>query len=94
MTSPEFEPVMLPKEFSNREKGLQLYKSLCNLNDALEFMEQDSNGIKMKVTTKYFGGEFPFDIGYVLISKYDDRKFLVTKIDIPNNCLWLGAWED
>lgn len=94
MTSSEFEPMMLPEEFTNREKELQIYKSLCNLNDALEFMEQDSNGIKMKVTTKYFGGEFPFDVGYVLISKYDDRKFLVTKVDPLNNCLWLGVWED
>ncbi|MGE5607287.1 MAG: hypothetical protein ACM3YE_16555 [Bacteroidota bacterium] len=87
-------PVMLPDEFNNREKELQLYKSLSNLNDALEFMEQDGNGIKMRVIAKYFCGEFPFDIGYVLVSKYDDRKFLVTKIDPPNGYLWLGAWED
>lgn len=85
---------MLPGEMEKREKDLQLYKSLCNLNDALEFTEQDSYGIKMKVTTKYFGGEFPFDIGYVLISKYDDRKFLVTKVDPIDSCLWLGVWED
>jgi hypothetical protein len=84
---------MLSEGVINREKELQLYKSLCNLSDALEFLERDDNGIKMKVTTKYFGGEFPFDIGYVLVSKYDDRKFLVTKIDPSNNCLWLGAWE-
>lgn len=90
----EFEPIALPEVFTNREKGLQLYKSLCNLNDALEFMEQDDNGIKMKVATKYFGGDFPFDIGYILISKYDDRKFLVTKIDSSASCLWLGFWEE
>ncbi|NLW48299.1 MAG: hypothetical protein GXY86_13320 [Firmicutes bacterium] len=84
---------MLPEGIVDREKELQLYKSLCNLSDALEFMERDDNGIKMKVTTRYFGGEFPFDLGYVLVSKYDDRKFLVTKIDLSNGCLWLGAWE-
>jgi len=89
-----FETPMLPEEFRNRKKEIQLYKSLSNLNDALEFMEQDSNGIKMKVVAKYFCDEFPFDIGYVIVSKYDDRKFLVTKIDPLNSCLWLGAWED
>ncbi len=89
----DFEPAMLPGEYHDREKGLQLYKSLSNLNDALEFLEQDINGIKMKVVAKYFCDEFPFDIGYVLVSKYDDRKFLVTKIDPANGYLWLGAWE-
>lgn len=84
---------MLPQATAGRVKGVQIYKSLCNLNDALEFVEQDENGIKMKVFTKYLGGEFPFDVGYVLISKYDDRKFLVTKIDPVNQCLWLGVWE-
>lgn len=88
-----FDPLLLPDELNNHEKELQLYKSLSNLNDALEFVEQDSNGIKMKVLSKYFCGEFPFDVGYVLVSKYDDRKFLVTKIDPPNSYLWLGAWE-
>jgi hypothetical protein len=47
----------------------------------------------MKVVVKYFCDEFPFDIGYVLVSKYDDRKFLVTKIDPSNGLLWLGVWE-
>lgn len=89
----DFEPVMLPDQINSREKELQLYKSLSNLSDALEFMEQDDNGIKMKVIAKYFCGEFPFDIGYVLISKYDDRKFLITKIDPPNGYLWLGIWQ-
>ena len=85
---------MVPDQFQDRKKGLQIYKSLCNLNDALEFVDQDNEGIKMKVNTKYYGGEIPFDIGYVLISKYDDRKFLITKIDHQNEWLWLGVWED
>lgn len=89
----DFESIMLPEGINDREKELQLYKSLCNLSDALEFVERDDNGIKMKVTTRYFGGEFPFDVGYVLVSKYDDRKFLVTKIDLPESFLWLGVWE-
>lgn len=89
----ELEPVMLPKTATDRKKEIQLYKSLSNLNDALEFVEQDDNGIKMRVVVKYFCDEFPFDIGYVLVSKYDDRKFLVTKIDPSDGLLWLGVWE-
>lgn len=89
----DYEPMILPEEIPNHEKELQLYKSLSNLNDALEYVEHDDNGIKMKVFVKYFGDEFPFDIGYVLVSKYDDRKFLITKIDPQNGYLWLGAWE-
>ncbi|NLY76414.1 MAG: hypothetical protein GX075_14160 [Firmicutes bacterium] len=94
MAESDFEALAPFEEINDRKKGLRLYKSLCNLNDALEFVERDSNGIKMKVATKYFGGEFPFDIGFVLKSKYDDRKFLVTKIDPSNSCLWLGLWEE
>ena len=91
-TLSDYKPVILPR-LPNGEKELQLYKSLSNLNDALEYVGHDHNGIKMKVFVKYFGGDFPFDIGYVLVSKYDDRKFLITKIDPLNGYLWLGAWE-
>lgn len=93
-TLSDFEPIILPEQEIDREKEIQLYKSICNLSDAMEFVERDGNGIKMKVTTRYLGGEFPYDIGYVLISKYDDRKFLVTKVDLINNYIWLGIWED
>lgn len=93
-TLSDIDPVMLPAKEIDREKEIRLYKSICNLSDALEFMERDDDGIKMKVTAKYFGGEFPFDIGYVLVSKYDDRRFLVTKVDLPNSNIWLGFWED
>ena len=71
----------------------KLYKSLSYLSD-FEFIERDNNGFKMRVKTNFRGDEFPFRIGYVVVSEYDDRQFLVSKID-PENCfLWFGLWEE
>lgn len=77
-----------------REKDLQLAKSLNYLSDRLEFIEKDENGIKLRVKNEYYRGDFPFETGFVVVSAYDDRKFLVTQIDPDNKFIWFGIWEE
>ncbi len=70
----------------------RLYKSLSYLS-GFQFIEKDSDGLKMRVNKDFFGGDFPFEVGYVVTSQYDDRQFLVAKIDPENGFLWFGLWE-
>lgn len=70
----------------------KLFKSLSYMN-CFQFIEQDSDGLKMRVKKDFFGGEFPFEVGYVVTSPYDDRQFLVAKTDPENSFLWFGLWE-
>ena len=72
---------------------LELFKSLRYMNDHFEFIEKDEEGIKVRVRTKFLAGEFPYEVGYVVVSDYDDRKFLVTRIDPQNLFIWFGSWE-
>lgn len=87
----QIEPVN-PEGDPSGSKSLdfQLYKSLTYLPH-LEFIEQDSEGMKMRVL---ISGDFPYQVGYTEISNYDDRKFLVTKVDPEHRFLWFGLWDD
>ena len=78
----------------NRVKSARLFKSINYLNGGLEFEDKDEDGIRMKVKPEFLGNEFAYDVGYVVISEYDERKFLVTKVDQENNRLWFGIWEE
>jgi hypothetical protein len=71
----------------------KLYKSLSYLSN-FEFIEKDDDGIKMRLKGEFFRGEFPFEVGYVITSDYDDRRFLIAKIDPHNGFLWFGLWEE
>jgi hypothetical protein len=71
----------------------ELYKSLQFMKDRFQFIERDEDGLKMRVRSKFLAGEFFYEVGYVVVSDYDDRKFLVTKIDPQNQFLWFGSWE-
>jgi hypothetical protein len=64
------------------------------LSNGLQFIEEDQDGMKMRVRTEFLGGEFPYEIGYLVISSYDDRKYVVTKVDQENQLLWFGMWEE
>lgn len=70
-----------------------MYKSLTYL-PYLEFIEQDSEGMKMRVRTEFVTGDFPYEVGYLEISNYDDRKFLVTKVDPEHHFVWFGIWDE
>lgn len=71
----------------------KLYKSLSYLS-GFQFIEKDDDGLKMRVKKDSFGGDFPFEVGYKVTSQYDDRQFLVAKIDLENSFLWFGLWEE
>jgi hypothetical protein len=71
----------------------KLYKSLSYLSN-FEFIEKDDDGLKMRLKGDFFRGEFPFEVGYVVTSEYDDRQFLISKIDPPNGFLWFGLWQE
>ena len=71
-----------------------LLKSLSYLKDRFEFIEQDNEGIKMRVKSETSTDKFPYEVGFLVISDYDDRKFLVTKIDEGNRFIWFGLWEE
>lgn len=71
----------------------KLFKSLSYLSQ-FQFIEKDGDGLKMRVKKECFGGDFPFLVGYVVTSQYDDRQFLVAKIDPENSFLWFGLWEE
>ena len=93
-TGDEIIPVEIIEEpFEDDTLEIDLYKSLHFMKDRLEFIERDADGLKMRVRSKFFGGEFPYEVGYVVVSDYDDRKFLVTKIDPQNQFMWFGSWE-
>jgi hypothetical protein len=72
---------------------IKLYKSLSYLSK-FEFIEKDGDGLKMRLKNNFGGDSFPFEIGYTLISDYDDRRFLVSKVDPENSFLWFGLWEE
>lgn len=78
----------------DESRELEIFKSLQYLNDRFEFIERDQDGIKMRARTRFFGGEFPYEVGYVIISEYDDRHFLITKIDPQGSFVWFGTWEE
>jgi hypothetical protein len=80
----------IPAEEKLDEK---LYKSLSYLS-GFQFIEKDSEGLKMRIKKDFFGGDFPFEVGYVVTSQYDDRQFLIAKIDAENSFLWFGLWEE
>lgn len=71
----------------------KLYKSLSYLS-SLQFIEKDGDGLKLRVKKECFGGYFPFEVGYVVTSEYDDRRFLIVKTDPVNHFLWFGLWEE
>jgi hypothetical protein len=82
------------KEIPVEEKlDEKLYKSLSYLN-SFQFIEKDDDGLKMRVKREFYGGDFPFETGYVVTSEYDDRQYLVVKTDPENNFLWFGLWEE
>lgn len=64
------------------------------MKDNFEFIEQDNDGIKMRVRNELFADKFPYEVGFLVISGYDDRKFLITKIDQDNKFIWFGIWEE
>jgi hypothetical protein len=80
--------------FEDKSLEIELYKSLHYMNDRFEFIERDDEGIKVRVRAKFLGGEFPYEIGYVVVSDYDDRQFLVSKVDQKNLFIWFGTWEE
>lgn len=93
-TRNEIIPVEIIEEpFEDESLELELYKSLHFMKDRFEFIERDADGLKMRVKSKFLGDEFPYEVGYVVVSDYDDRKFLVTKTDPPNQFMWFGSWE-
>lgn len=79
--------------FEDETQEIELFKSLHYMNDQFELIEKDDEGIKVRVRSRFLGGEFPYEVGYVVVSDYDDRKFLITKIDRPNLFVWFGTWE-
>ena len=72
---------------------IELFKSLRYMNDQFEFIEKDEEGLKVRVRTKFLAGEFPYEIGFVVVSDYDDRKFLITQTNPQNLFIWFGSWE-
>jgi hypothetical protein len=93
-TRDEIVPVEIIIEPVNDEtQELELFKSLRYMNDHFEFIEKDEEGLKVRVRTQFLAGEFPYEVGYVVVSDYDDRKFLVTRIDLQNLFVWFGSWE-
>lgn len=79
--------------YADEAEAMELFKSLSYMKDRFEFIERDDEGIKVRARTRFMGGEFPYEVGYVVVSAYDDRQFLVTKVDRPNQFVWFGTWE-
>jgi hypothetical protein len=93
-TRDEIVPAMIIIEPVVDETGeYELFKSLHFMKDRFEFIEKDEEGLKMRVRNKFIGGEFPYEIGFVVVSDYDDRKFLITQTDPQNLFIWFGSWE-
>jgi hypothetical protein len=93
-TRNEIIPVEIIEEpYEDESLEWQLYKSLHFMKDRFEFIEKDGDGLKIRLRSKFREGEFPYEIGYVVVSDYDDRKFLITKIDPQNQFVWFGSWE-
>ena len=93
-TQDEIIPVeIIVEPFEDESLEIELYKSLHFMKDHFEFIEKDANGLKVRVRSKFLAGEFPYEVGYIVISDYDDRKFLVTQIDPQNQFMWFGSWE-
>lgn len=86
-------PAKDPQKPVDEKLDQKLYKSLSYLS-SFQFIEKDGDGLKMRVKKECFGGDFPFEVGYVVISEYDDRQFLIAKVDPANSFLWFGLWEE
>lgn len=92
------QPVIPLPEIANGNNAAEkldakLYKSLSYLCN-FEFIEKDSDGLKMRLKRNSGDADFPFEVGYTVISDYDDRRFLVSKVDPENSFLWFGLWEE
>jgi hypothetical protein len=93
-TGNEIIPVEIIEEpFEDDSLELELYKSLRFMKDHFEFIERDEEGLKVRARGKWMRDEFPYEIGYVVVSDYDERKYLVTRIDPENSFIWFGSWE-
>ncbi|HBE80056.1 MAG TPA: hypothetical protein DDW65_20085 [Firmicutes bacterium] len=93
-TGNEIIPVEIIEEpFEDESLELELYKSLYFMKDRFEFIERDEAGLKVRVRGKLMRDEFPYEVGYVVVSDYDERKYLVTRIDPENSFIWFGSWE-
>ena len=94
--SNEFQPLISISEVitdANEKLDNKLYKSLTYLSD-LQFIEKDIDGLKMRLKKDVYCGDYPFEVGYMITSPYDDRKFLIGKVDPLNGFLWFGLWEE
>ena len=93
-TADEIIPVeIIVEPYEDHRLEMDLYKSLSFMKDRFDFIEQDEDGLKVRVKGKFLGREFPYEIGYIVVSDYDDRKFLITRIDPQNQFVWFGSWE-
>jgi hypothetical protein len=93
-TRDEMIPVeIIVEPFEDQRLEIELYKSVHFMKDIFEFIERDADGLKVRVRSKFLGGDFPYEVGYIVVSDYDDRKFLVTRIDPKNQFMWFGSWE-
>lgn len=72
---------IIVEPFEDESLEIELYKSLQYMSGRFEFIERDGGGIKVRVKAQFLGGEFPYEIGYVVVSDYDDRRFIVTQVD-------------
>lgn len=93
-TGNEIIPVeVIVEPFEDERLEFELYKSLSFMKERFEFIEKDADGLKIRVKGKFNAGEFPYEVGYIVVSDYDDRKFLITRIEPQNQFLWFGSWE-
>ncbi|HBF36306.1 MAG TPA: hypothetical protein DDW50_03195 [Firmicutes bacterium] len=93
-TGNEIIPVeVIVEPFEDERLEMDLYKSLSFMKDRFDFIEKDADGLKVRVKGKFIGSEFPYEIGYIVVSDYDDRKFLITQVDPQNQFIWFGSWE-
>jgi hypothetical protein len=93
-TGNEIIPVeVIVEPFEDQRLEMELYKSLSFMKDRFDFIEKDADGLKFRVKGKLLGSEFPYEIGYIVVSEYDDRKFLITQVDPQNQFIWFGSWE-
>jgi hypothetical protein len=93
-TGDEIIPVeVIVEPFEDERLEMDLYKSLNFMKDRFEFIEMDADGLKVRLKGKVNISEFPYEVGYIVISDYDDRKFLITRTDPQNQFIWFGSWE-
>ncbi len=93
-TADEIIPVeVIVEPFEDERLEMDLYKSLSFMKERFEFIEKDADGLKVRVKGKLNTSEFSYEVGYIVVSEYDDRKFLITRIDPQNQFIWFGSWE-